>query len=115
MKHVTWADLVLAVWLVASPFVIGYAASRPVAVTEDIIPGIFLFATSCWILAVKIAPLRVNWLQALCGLWLIIGSFVLLFSRLSHAALNDLIVGILVLAVNLIATSALVRELPMMA
>ena len=110
MKNVTWADIGLGVWLVASPFVIGYAASRPAAVIEDIIPGIFLLATSCWILAIKIAPLRVNWFQALCGLWLIIGSFVLLFGRLSRGALNDLIVGILVLAVNLAATSALLRE-----
>jgi SPW repeat-containing protein len=112
MKSVTWADMGLGVWLVASPFVIGYPASRPVAVIEDIIPGIFLFATSCWILAIKIAPLRVNWFQALCGLWLIIGSFALLFGQLSRGALNDLIVGILVLAVNLDATSALLREPP---
>ena len=112
MKNVSWADMGLGVWLVASPFVIGYTALRPAAVIEDVIPGIFLFATSCWILAIKVAPLRVNWLQTLCGLWLIIGSFVLLFGRLSHGALNDLIVGILVLAMSVAATSALLRESP---
>lgn len=115
MKQMTWIDMVLGMWLVASPFVIGYAASRPAAVIADIVPGIFLFATSCWIAAIKIAPLRVNWLQALCGLWLIIGSFVLLFGRLPHGALNDLIVGILVLAVSVAATSAFLREPPTMA
>ena len=34
MKHVTCADMVLGGWLVASPFVMGYAMSRPVAVIE---------------------------------------------------------------------------------
>jgi SPW repeat-containing protein len=113
--HVTWADMVLGVWLVVSPFVIGYGVSRFLAIIEDLIPGAFFVATSCWILTSKLAPLRVNWLQALCGLWLIIGSFVWLFGRLSHAALNDLIVGILVLAVNVAATSALLHEPPTMA
>ena len=36
MKHMTWADMVQGVWLAMSPFVIGYAASRPVAVSEDV-------------------------------------------------------------------------------
>ncbi len=112
MKHITLADVVLGAWLVGSPFVIGYAASRPAAIMEDIIPGAFLFISSCWILTTKAARLQVNWLQALCGLWLIIGSFVLLFSRLSSGALNDLIVGILVLAVNIAATTAILRESP---
>ena len=115
MKHLTWADIVLGGWLMASPFILGYAASRPIVFVGDIIPGSFLLATSCWILVTKGAPLLVTWFQALCGLWLIIGSVVLLVGRLSHAALNDLLVGMLVLAVYLVATSALLREPPRLA
>jgi hypothetical protein len=67
-------------------------------------------ATSCWILAAKNVPRRVNWMQALCGLWLLIGSAVLLTGRLFHAALDDLIVGLLVLTVYVLATFAVLRD-----
>ncbi len=110
MKSVTWADVVLGVWLIASPLVIGYSLSRPVVMAEDLFPGIALIASALWILAIKVAPLRVSWLQLLSGLWLIVGSFVLMFSHLFHASLNVLIVGILVLAVNLEAIWALTRH-----
>jgi hypothetical protein len=111
MKHVTWVAMVLGVWLMASPFAFGYSPSRPCAVTEDLLPGIVLLATSGWILWAKVLPLRAEWLQTLCGLWLIFGSFVLLFSRVPRGSLNDLIVGILVLIVSLVATSPLARQL----
>src|SRR5690242_11022757 len=104
MKYMTWADMTLGTWLIVSPVIIGYSAIRPVVVATDILPGLFLIATSAWILAMHFVPLRVTWLQAVSGLWLIIGSFVLMFSHLSHAATNALIVGILVLVVNLIVS-----------
>ena len=109
MKKITWVDVAVGVWLIASPLALGYSALRPVVVAEDFLPGVFLIATSWWILAGGVAPLRVSWFQALDGLWLVIGSFVLLFNHLSHAAVNGLIVGILVLSVSLVATSALTR------
>jgi hypothetical protein len=112
MKNMTWADVVVGAWLIGSPLALGYSAARPVVVAENIVPGIFLIATSLWILAAKVSRLRVNWFQALSGIWLIIGSFVLLFSHLSEAGVNALTVGALVLAVNLGATSALTRDLP---
>lgn len=110
MKHVTWVTLVLGAWLLASPFVIGYSPWRRAAVAENALPGVFLLITSCWILSMPIARPRVEWVQTLCGLWLILGSFVLLFSRVPRGSLNDLIVGILVLIVSLVTTSALARR-----
>ena len=101
MMNVAWADVVLGLWLIASPWVLGHSLVRPVVVAEDVLPGIVLIATSLWILVIKSTPLRVSWFQALGGLWLIVGSFIFLFMRLSHAALNGLIVGIVVLAVYL--------------
>jgi len=111
MKRVAYADVVLGVWLIASPWVLGYSLSRPVVMAEDLLPGIALIATSLWILTVRLAPLRVSWFQALSGIWLIVGAFVLLFSQLSLAALNGLIVGIVVLAVYLEAAWELTRQL----
>jgi hypothetical protein len=110
MKSATWADLAFGVWLVASPSVIGYAASRPAAVAEDLVPGVFLCLASLWVVVIKIGRLETTWLEALCGLWLLVGSVVLTFSGLPRAALNSLIVGLLVLAVNVIGMSRLVRQ-----
>lgn len=73
MKRTTWADIVLGGWLIASPFVFGYSASSPITIAEDFLPAAFLFVSSWWIVGVRIAPLRANWLQALDGLWLIVG------------------------------------------
>jgi hypothetical protein len=99
MKRIAWADVVLGLWLILSPWVLGYSLSRPVVMAEDLVPGILLIATSLWILRVSLPSLRLSWLQALGGLWLIVGSFVLLFSHMPHAAVNGLIVGIVVMAV----------------
>jgi len=110
MKRDAWVEVVLGVWLLASPAVLGYSLSRPLTLAEDFIPAVAIIATSLWILTAKVAPLRVSWLQALSGLWLIVGSFVLLFSQMPAAALNALIVGIAVLAVDLEEMWTLTRQ-----
>jgi hypothetical protein len=110
MKYISWADLVLGAWLVASPSVLGYAASRPIVLFWNIAPGILLLAVTCWRMVTKAAPLRLSWFQSLCGIWLIVASFVLLFERVSFAALDDLVVGMLVLAVYLAGAAAALRQ-----
>jgi hypothetical protein len=111
MMNVVWVDVVLGLWLIASPWVLSNSLSQQIVVAEDFLPGIVLIATSLWILAIKLATLRVSWLQALSGLWLIVGSFVFVFMRLPHAALNVLIVGVVVLAVYLEAMWTQTRRL----
>ena len=103
IKPAAWSDVALGVWLLAAPSVIGYQATRPVVVIEDLVPGLFLLATSGVILALRAQTFRVEWLQALCGLWLIAGSVALVFTRLPHAALNGVIVGVGVVALSLTA------------
>jgi hypothetical protein len=110
MKYLMWLNLILGAWLIGSPFAFGYSASRPSTIAADMIPGLFLVATSCWILLMRTPHPRVEWTQALCGLWLVIGSFVLLFSGIMRGSLNDLIVGFVVVATSLVASSAAVRQ-----
>jgi hypothetical protein len=110
MKRIRWvaiALMCLGAWLLASPFLFRYSASRPAAVFEDLVPGIVLVATSLWVLIAQSAPIAAEWVQALCGVWLVLGAFVLLFSRVS-TALNDLIVGFVVLIISLIGISSIV-------
>jgi hypothetical protein len=110
MKKLTWVELALGIWLIASPMALGYALSRPIAVAENLLPGIFLIGTSGWILARHAGRLGTDWSQELCGLWLIIGSVALTFAHLPHAGLNVLIVGLLVLAVDLLDVWTLTRQ-----
>ena len=110
MKKLTWVEMALGVWLIASPLALGYAASHTVIVAENLLPGIFLIATSGWLLVKHSGRLGTDWVQELCGLWLIIGSVALMVVHLPHAALNVLIVGLMVLAVDLLDTWALTRE-----
>jgi SPW repeat-containing protein len=110
MKKLTWVEVALGIWLIGSPLLLGYAASRPSVVAENLIPGMFLIASSGWMLARNAGRLRGDWLQELCGLWLIIGSVVLTVVHLPHAALNVLIVGLLVVAVDLIDMWTLTKQ-----
>jgi SPW repeat len=110
MKKLTWVEVALGVWLIGSPLALGYAASRPLIVAENLLPGLFLIATSGWMLARNAGRLRADWLQELCGLWLIIGSVALLVFELPRAALNVLIVGLLVIAVDLVDMWILTRQ-----
>jgi hypothetical protein len=109
MKFQTWADAALGVWLLALPLAIGHS-SLGLMVAEQILPGVFLIATAAWILIRRVNRLRVTWLQALDGLWLIVGSFVLLFNNLPHAAVNALAAGLLTLALSMIASWELTRR-----
>ena len=110
MKKLTWVEMALGVWLIASPLALGYAASHTVIVAENLLPGIFLIATSGWLLVKHSGRLGTDWVQELCGLWLIIGSVALTVAHMPHAALNVLIVGLLVIAVDMFETWALTRE-----
>jgi SPW repeat-containing protein len=104
MKNMTWADIALGLWLILSPLVLGYTLTRGLFVAEEVGPGAFLIITSIWMLVTRHASLKVNWLQGLDGLWLIIGSFALLFSHFPYAAVNSLIVGVLAIALELVSS-----------
>ena len=112
MKRVIWINLVLGVWLIVSPFVIGYfasSASSTVTIANDGILGVLLVACSWWIAAAMAAQFGVSGFQALCGIWLIIAPFVLRYRELPVATVNDVAVGIVVLIVSLIETWTITR------
>ena len=109
MKLLTWADVVVGVLLIASPLALGSLGLR-FELTEQIVPGVFLIATAAWILVSRVHRLRLVWLQALDGLWLILGSFAMLFSGMSHAAVG-LGAGLLVLLLSLANSWTLTRSL----
>jgi hypothetical protein len=101
-----WANIVLAVWLFISPWVINFAGgpagAAPVAAT-----GVAATASwNAWIIGViiflvaiaAVARLQVwqEWVNLVLGIWLFISPWVLGFSGLAGAAWNHWIVGALV-------------------
>jgi hypothetical protein len=93
-----WLNLLLAVWLFVSPWVLGFAASGG---------GASVAAWNACIVAVVIAVLSIaalaraepweEWVNILAGIWLFISPWVLKFSGNRHALWNALIVGALVI------------------
>jgi hypothetical protein len=102
IRQAAVADILLGIWLLAAPSVIGYQATRPIAVFEDLLPGLFLVVTAGLVLFMKSRAFPIEWLQALCGIWLLVGAIALAFQRLHVAAVNSLVVGVVVFALSLL-------------
>jgi hypothetical protein len=94
LKHVIEINILLGAWLIAAPFVLGYAGSRT-EMGNDIAMGVLLIACSWWILAAAAGQIAAGGLQLLAGLWLIAAPFVWHYGQLSRPFSNDLIIGIL--------------------
>jgi hypothetical protein len=111
-----WVNLVLAVWLFISPWVLGFAAGRTVASTPA---GIGATMTNpswdAWIFGVITAIVALSamfsrapwqeWISLLIGIWLFIAPWVLAFSGMQNPAWDHWIVGALVFLVALSALS----------
>lgn len=106
MKRITWINLILGIWLIVSPFVLGHAASTVMTI-NDIVFGVLLLACSAWMLADMAAQIGVNWFQVLCSIWVIVSPFALRYQQLSRAMANDVIIGVIALIVGLVEAWAL--------
>ncbi|MGD9823631.1 SPW repeat protein [Desulfobacter sp.] len=97
--------LILGIWLCISPWILGYSGSP--AQWEDGITGVLIGAFSLYVLVCKKESVSPNWpffVNSLLGGWLIIFGF-LVFGQISIAGrLNDIIIGVLVVALSLFAT-----------
>jgi hypothetical protein len=102
MKLLSWADVVLGFLLVVLP--LGLASSGVTLLMTEQIPGVLLILTAGWMLFSRRSRLRITWLQELDGLWLIVGSFVLLFSGRPRVAAVVVLSGLAVLLLNMIGS-----------
>jgi hypothetical protein len=109
LKDITWVNFLLGIWLIVGLFALGVARLSPAALTSNIIIGVLVMAMSWWIISAAAPPLGAAWFQILCGLWLIVSPFVLLYRRLPTVAGNDVAVGIIVIAIALAEARAIAR------
>lgn len=103
-----WLDsinILIGVWLFASPWLLDYAASAPNAAANAYIVGavIVLFAAG----AVYLPKVWEEWVNMACGIWMILSPWALGFAGLAGVTRNAVIVGVLV---TVLATWAMLRD-----
>ena len=103
IKHIVQINIVLGVWLVIAPFVMGYSGST-VELATDIAVGAWLICCSWWILAADSGQVTIAVLSMLGGIWLLAMPFALHYQRTSRPFYNDIGVGFVALLVSVAAT-----------
>src|SRR5262249_16987351 len=107
MKAFSWINFVLGLWLIVAGFALSTTA-RPV-MTEEIVLGIII-ACLAFASIVRPAPI-LGWLIAIAGLWTLGAPLVMNYGQRASRG-NDIIVGIIVLALgvaNAVSRQELVR------
>ncbi len=88
----SWANLLLGIWVVISPFVLAVQSSK--AVWNNVATGavVGILALIRW----RMHRPGWSWLNLILGIWLVISPFVFLFS--GTAMWNNVVVGIIIAA-----------------
>ncbi len=100
-----WANLVLGVWLILSPWLLGFSGT-PTAMWNAVLVGVV--AGLMALMHLRGGPMWEEWVSVVLGVWLILSPWILGFSGMGNAMWNAVIVGLLVGALALSVT----REKP---
>jgi uncharacterized membrane protein YtjA (UPF0391 family) len=89
-------NILASIWLIASPFLLGYSGLSATAMWDAIIVGVVVLILA-WIReANPRGAVWPSWVNVVLGLWMIIAPFVLGTAAVSGAIMwNDIIVGVL--------------------
>jgi hypothetical protein len=88
-------NVLAGLWLIVSPFVLGYTA-LPVARWDTIIVGIIVLVLAGTRAANPQQYVGLSWLNLLLGIWLIVSPFALSYATLPRPTWNDVILGVVV-------------------
>ena len=96
-RWLSWITLLSGLWLIISPFVLGYTGTSA-ATTNDIIVGIIVALLSAAnLIWAETFESWLPWIVALLGLYEIITPWLMRFSSVSGATTNDVIFGVIIL------------------
>ena len=113
MKHVTWLNLILGVWLCVSPVAFGYDVVSTAATRNDVVIGLVIIGCSfCVLSEVRGQPLW-NTCGLLCGAWLMLAPFILNYR--AYELGNDLAFGASVIVISAIETWRMTHRLTSLA
>jgi SPW repeat-containing protein len=99
----SWLNAILGVWLIISPWVVGYAG-HSAALWNTLITGIVILLVA--LAASRTADSSPSWLNVALGVWLIVSPWVLGYSLLEAATANDVVLGVIVGMLALVASLA---------
>jgi hypothetical protein len=88
-----WINLILGIWLIISPWVVGYSA-HGTALGNNVVLGILVLIAG--IVATSTPSLSPSWWNVVFGIWLIISPFILGYTGLEGAMVNDIVLGVVV-------------------
>lgn len=111
-RTISRLNALLGIWLVMSPFVLGYFDELAVALSNDMIVGlaVLLLAVGRMSQPAYTSPARAT--NLVLGLWLVLAPFVLGYSEVAPAMWNDVIAGCLVSALALWSGFSMPAEQP---
>jgi hypothetical protein len=93
MKSASWTIVIVALWLIASPWALDYRDR--LASADDVIVGIALWVTGMSAASNEGWPW--HWLIVALGMWLVLAPWVLGRVNISPAVTNDATVGVVVI------------------
>jgi hypothetical protein len=104
MKDAVWINLLIGIWLIIAAFVL--VPLTTARAWNDVFFGVVLVVSS-WVILSALRPVGTVWFEALVGIWLILAPFVLDYGAAAARPVagqwNDIICGIVTVAVSLIA------------
>jgi hypothetical protein len=99
-----WVNLILGIWLLIAPPVLGYLGTDVNAWTNDRVLGVLVGIVAI----IGLWYPRIRYVNVAFGVWLIIAPFVLAFVS-SSAIANDIVIGIAVAVFAFIPSTPLAR------
>lgn len=97
IKTAGWLNVLAGVWLIISPYVLGFA--RTSAATNAIIVGIIVGILALISATSPESAMWTSWLNIILGVWMIISPFILGFTG-GAIVMNSIILGIIVIALS---------------
>lgn len=100
-------DVLAGIWLLISPFVLTFMSSQ--ATTNNVIVGLAVTVLASIRVLGAFDAAWLSWLNAALGLWTILSPWVLGFDELQRAMTNNVIIGIIIIALaswSALATNA---------
>jgi hypothetical protein len=110
MRSIPWITLVVGLWLLAAPFVVGYWDTFP-ATANDVALGVLIAAASLWMVLKADAPGWLDWALMIFGIWAVIAPFTLGYSARTIAMANDVAAGVIVIVLAIVRQVSTSRRL----
>ena len=96
-KTASWPNVLAGIWLIISPYIIGFAGTS--AATNAIIVGIIIGVLALISATSPESAMWTSWINIILGVWMIISPFILGFVG-GAVITNSIILGIIVIALS---------------